>query len=35
MVESVSNQLAMLSTGYQGFGLTGLIKSTVMQMMNR
>lgn len=35
MVESVSDQLAMLSTGYGGVGLNYLIEQTVIQMMNR
>ena len=33
MVESVSTQLAMLSTGYSGYGLNSLIEETVMRMM--
>ena len=35
MVESVSNQLAAMSTGYGGVGLNGLIERTVMEMMNK
>ena len=35
MVESVSTQLAMLSTGYSGYGLNSLIEETVMRMMKR
>lgn len=33
MVESVSTQLAMLSTGYSGYGLNSLIEETVTRMM--
>ena len=35
MVESVSTQLAMLSTGYNEYGLNSLIEETVMRMMKR
>ncbi len=35
MVESVSTQLAMLSTGYSGYGLNSLIEETVMRMTKR
>lgn len=35
MVDSVSTQLAMLSTGYGGYGLNSLIEETVMRMMQR
>lgn len=35
MVESVSDRLAAMSTGYGGVGLTYLIEQTVMEMMNR
>ena len=35
MVEAVSDQIAMLHTGYQGFGLQGMIEQVVHQMLNR
>lgn len=35
MVDSVSDQLAMLSTGYRGVGLKFLIENTVSEMMQR
>ena len=35
MVESVSTQLAMLSTGYSGCGLTSYIEQVVMNMAQR
>lgn len=35
IVESVSTQLAMLSTGYGGYGLTSYIEQVVMDMAHR
>lgn len=35
MVDSISDRLAVLSTGYGGFGLRSLIEQTVMDMVNR
>lgn len=35
MVESVSTQLAMLSTGYGGYGLASYIEQVVMDMAHR
>lgn len=35
MVESVSTQLAMLSTGYNEYGLTSYIEQVVMKMVQR
>ena len=35
MVDSVSTQLAMLSTGYSGYGLTSFIEQVVMNMTQR
>ena len=34
-VEEISNRLAALSTGYDGYGLKSMIEETVVSMMNR
>lgn len=34
-VEEISNRLAALSTGYDGYGLKSMIEETVVNMMNR